>query len=982
MRRHVRELALAFLWLPLAIQLSMGQEGDARRTYDEDQPLLGEGLSDTDVARQHQMLQQQLRDARRTIEENSRKLHKEKALARAQLHQNQHAKMVLQKLVKRVSGRGEQQGEDLGESGPGLEPGIQLIMGYRGPSAPEPKENSAGPQAGANQDGTVTKVVGNTAVTAPSKDESFDGMVQQFTKELRAKKPELGIWPGHRTPDLKVEAMTAEGVAEEERRARLTPEERAEEDTSRFVAKPIQEVEDAMKMPGPLVYTPPLDTEEVIEERAREAKVKSKEKTVRDQAIAQEKSQKLVDAAERGLAPVKSKKTRKINENGIFCTPSKQDGCVKVVPLMDKIQCNADVQLCQFESPTTPGKMEITEPQIPCPFGREDCVIGAANVEAEYWLKAHKQNMTRLWIQASKDAKAQDKDRDTGSLINQENAERQQKVQNEEMGAEMVSFQLTDNRPDPEGKKEPLPQIDPANDYAGFEARELRMRAQLGKVDTTLKKLGILTMGCEEDHGRCLKDCVANPWSLRKDPDGTVCRTSCADTRKTCMISKIKKAQFAAGVAAAARAQPLEANVELGEGIDSSKEGLPDLPKEKLKELAKNPKLSGMATACQDGMPGSCDQLKNELAKEKVAHAAVMKKKQEEAELLAAKNKNAEPAASPMASNSTAAAKVAAKSAAETPAKAAAAKAAAAAAKPAAIPASKPTAAAKPAVPGGPPALNISEIKLIAKFKAKTEAKEEAEVIASQMKKQLKSEHKEMRTKKEGLQKNLTAWVGDCAKDAEKDCSQEAVDYKNRLVSEIDDNDQDEKQDLEDKTRTVHEKCMRKAKWDCKKKGLEHMTEKYDTATTQMLKVKKDLGPWFAEQAKEKKKKDHAKAGAMEIKAKAEIEAKKLVSNKATFTKTMDGLTKMQAACRNEWPTDHCSAIYDHCASHVALRYKCKQTCAACDEKFDFVTPKDGREIAYAKDADAVKKATSAVQAISDDDDEEEGKEDTIPDQR
>merc|ERR1711988_269739 len=100
----------------------------------------------------------------------------------------------------------------------------------------------------------------------------------------------------------------------------------------------------------------------------------------------------------------------------------------------------------------------------------------------------------------------------------------------------------------------------------------MKMRQKLGEVDTVAKKLGILTLGCQETNARCHKRCATDRKSLRKDPDGTKCLASCDKGLKFCMLAKIKKAQFAANVAAAATANKNAqvARQELGESSSTT----------------------------------------------------------------------------------------------------------------------------------------------------------------------------------------------------------------------------------------------------------------------------------------------------------------------------------------------------------------------------------------------------------------------------
>lgn len=744
----------------------------------------------------------------------------------------------------------------------------------------------------------------------------------------------------------KVEAMTKEGVEEEERRERLTDSERMQEDSDNTAAKPGKEVEEAMKLPPPLVYTPPLESEDVINERAREQETKSNIKLARDKAKAQEKSEKMISRAEEaggGVEMGTRPGQRPINENGRFCTPSKQTGCVKVDPLFDKIQCNTDVQLCQFESPTTPGKFEITEPQIPCPTGREECVVGVADVEAEYWQQAHKEKVVKEWIKSSAIAKTEDAVREQTHAAIKADAAKQQELQKAEIDDQMMRVQLEENRPSG-GVFEPLPQLDSQDEVTKVREQSIKMRQKLGQVNTIAKKLGILTLGCQEINSRCHKRCASDRKSVRKDPDGTKCLASCDKGMKYCMLAKVKKAQFAANIAASNQNIRVSRQ-ELGEssGTTIRKESkLPDLTKEKLAQLAKDPHLSGMATACDDGMPGSCDQLKTELNKQREKMKDDAKKTQEEPELVKTAVKGvAKPIAKAnqtgtktvVPSNKTAATLAPAKSATKsaTPNRTATANKTAVMA--------KPVTTAPTSTNQTPPTLPVLDpVKVAIDLQAKKEAKQ----IAKAMEKEYHQETKEAHEKKSEMKKDLKATQEKCEKEAVPGCDEEAAEYRKENTNK--DDDTDAKKDLEDEVEKTKVKCMKDARWECRKKTLAHMTEKYNQAVSKLIKVKKDLHPWLKKQAAEKKKKESEKFGAIEIKEKAEEEAKRIVATGATVAAEMN---KGTAGCKNDWRDDHCQSISEHCSGHPALRFKCRLTCAACGESFNFVTPDDGRDIAF-----------------------------------
>merc|ERR1711988_1025966 len=50
--------------------------------------------------------------------------------------------------------------------------------------------------------------------------------------------------------------------------------------------------------------------------------------------------------------------------------------------------------------------------------------------------------------------------------------------------------------------------------------------------------------------------------------------------------------------------------------------------------------------------------------------------------------------------------------------------------------------------------------------------------------------------------------------------------------------------------------------------------------------------------------------------------------------------------CGNQWADKYCHKMLDHCDGHPVLRWKCQDACGACNEKFNFYNPGNGREIA------------------------------------
>jgi len=347
-------------------------------------------------------------------------------------------------------------------------------------------------------------------------------------------------------PDEKKIPTTKKEMEEEDRRDKLSPGERAEEDAAIYAAKPEKEVKQAFKLPGPLVYTPPLDSEWAIEERARLGKAKAARATFAAQENAQKRSDALSAAAMRGFNVRAIAAGRQPNWNGVYCTKSSlpTDKCVKLKYPMKEIVCNAKIQECHFKSPQT-GKWEVAEPLIECSNGQSDCDAGVTKVETERWLVINKMEKQKEWSEAvskaKEDRKLQDK-KDKWMLDKVESARNYARAEITERGLKVA---ITQNRPN--GIYQPLPKLDTVDKLGVARSRTMKMRQQLGAVDQLLQKLGILSTGCDDPTKRCNKMC-SDPGRIgqRKDPDGSICRAKCTEDVQMCMIKKIKLAAKAA----------------------------------------------------------------------------------------------------------------------------------------------------------------------------------------------------------------------------------------------------------------------------------------------------------------------------------------------------------------------------------------------------------------------------------------------------
>lgn len=372
-------------------------------------------------------------------------------------------------------------------------------------------------------------------------------LVHMHMEQLRKYRPELGIWTGYRTPEPKTEAVTKEEVEEEERRERMTPREIAEEDAAKFANKPEIEVKHSLKLPGPLIWKPPLDSEWVIDERAREGKAKATRATELGQKAAQKRSDKLADAAKRGFnVGGGGNSKRPINYNGIYCTKSMTTKCADIglSPEM-AMQCNAKLQECHFKSPLT-NRWEIAEPVIPCPNGKYQCMKGVLAQEAERWFVLHQQHKKESFNKADILARKARKIREDYAEKIKAKGDDDVSRQTLEMNWQMTKAAVKFNRPG--GKYKPQPSLDIVPSQVGAERRKtMQMRQKLGAVNKLLQKLGILTLGCGANLELCMKRCDdPNRAGIRLDPDGTKCRSLCNKEAQMCMVRKVQMATAAA----------------------------------------------------------------------------------------------------------------------------------------------------------------------------------------------------------------------------------------------------------------------------------------------------------------------------------------------------------------------------------------------------------------------------------------------------
>jgi len=964
----VRHAVLLGVLAVLAECSSIGLDGDTA-TLAPDEPSLSEfSIPSAAIAAartKHVQLRRAIKREKDELREDRRTL--EGAHARLEVLEKQNAaaqkaKQVLKTLIGDRNSILEitqtQQTRDLGESY-----AVPAIASYQGPLDIDPEKKlkvakdktfnvAADPKAGflfhsiltppKNRDGTVTVVDDDAQMAydhaaAGTAKLAIVGAVGKELAALKKRYPELGIWAGYRTPEPKVEALTKEGVAEEERRERLTPKERAEEDATRTAAVPAEEVKKAFILPPPLVYTPPLDSEEVIEERARESKVKENRKTFRAQAKANENAAKLVVAAEKGINVKKKKNKRKINYAGIFCTESKTSGCVRLDPLYKKLQCDVHLQRCRFKSPSSPHKFIYTEPIIPCPEGQQQCVIGAAKIEGERRQQRDERIVKSQWKTVNQAAKQMEIDQKKTHLENKKEAKDKVALKMQLVKKAFINAALEVNRPTKKVYK-PLPQLEPVDTLVPLREQAIKMRQKVGAVHTLLKKLGILTLGCEESHTRCTKQCMTGRRSIRKDPDGSKCKLSCTKNKQDCMVTRIKRAQFAAKVTSTKPATqnpvPQERLIQL--------DATPKTPVVSDAELTKNPKLAKLSKACEDGVPGGCDQLKTDLEKERKKLAA----KQASAAKPSAQA-TAKPSAKPGSKGDPES---------ETgkhPAKKVEGK-------PNENPTENPTNAKQDK--------EQKRVTMVQQVKAL--AKKQAVKLATKLEVRADMKAAEVAAKKETVQQQVANHQYECMKAHKKSCEKKVLkayikaQKKHKKVN----ND-----DLKDREKR-RKRCLEKAKLKCEKKVIMQMTRKFDSKTMKLIKTNqkkeqllKQIVPWQKEQKEKKqesistvaKEKDGKQAAQMKAIQQSQSKVAKQIASQAlqrrpvampahnvstssVFTQKPGDVTateNLPADCRDEWAHDVCHHATEHCANHDVLRYKCKLTCKACTETFPYHSP-------------------------------------------
>jgi len=333
----------------------------------------------------------------------------------------------------------------------------------------------------------------------------------------------------------------------------LTQKEKDAEDATNTAMKPELEVKQAMKLPGPLHWKPPLDSEWVIDERAREGKVKAQRATELAQKAAQKRSDALAEAAKRGFN-IKTGPAAGINYNGIICTKSSVRACTDIGPQPEMVvSCNDMKQECHFLSPRT-KQWEIIYPTIPCPAGRHQCTEGVIKEETERWLVMDKIKSKEKYAKAGELADRTREVRKKYRLKIAANAGDGAAEASVEMEWYMTKAALKFNRPG--GRYNPQPAIDPTegSPLLRERAKTMRMRQKLGEANKLVQKLGILTLTCGDKMESCIQACDdPNRSGLRKDPDGSKCRHQCNQDVKMCMIRKIQAATAAAKAFEAAR---------------------------------------------------------------------------------------------------------------------------------------------------------------------------------------------------------------------------------------------------------------------------------------------------------------------------------------------------------------------------------------------------------------------------------------------
>lgn len=379
-----------------------------------------------------------------------------------------------------------------------------------------------------------------------------DPFVKKALLALKARHPEAGVWAGYKLETPEKEPTTGQEMAAADYRKALSNSERTEADAYKVVNRVHNEVTEAFKLPGPLVYVDPPLSEYELNEFMRKANDKEVRDTFKTQQASNERQAKLDNAIINGFK-VPHYGAREINKPGIFCTtsllqmPSLMPApCVKDAELF----CDPQQQKCVFhDNPKKPKSVEIAEPPILCAGGDRDCAYGEAATEAAY--------RARLNFKNRKDQKANDSGKDVQKRVRklQEQMREADLVEHHTLEAEVSGLdrvlitQKVDRYP-------VLTKVDP------LESLKTKVSAyddRLQKTNKIVEELNLLAPDCDLKFKHCKTvRCKPKGQSQEAIELAALCYEKCGRKYEMCVITKIKKAQ--AGVKVAR--QDLDAKAE------------------------------------------------------------------------------------------------------------------------------------------------------------------------------------------------------------------------------------------------------------------------------------------------------------------------------------------------------------------------------------------------------------------------------------
>lgn len=368
---------------------------------------------------------------------------------------------------------------------------------------------------------------------------------------LKARHPEAGVWAGYKLETPEKEPTTAEEMAAADYRKALSSSERVDADAYAVVNHIHNEVTEAFKLPGPLVYVdPPLSRFE-LNEVMRKANDKAVKDTFKFAQKSNERQAKLNNAIINGFK-VPSYGARKINKPGIFCTtsllqmPSLMPApCVKDA----KLFCDPQKQKCVFhDNPKKPKSVEIAEPPILCAGGDRDCAYGEAAAEAEYRARLNFKNRNKKAKDSGKDIPK--RVRKLKEQMRQADLVEHNTIEAEVSGLDRVLITQKVDRYPVLSKVDPLESL--KTKVAAYDDR-------LQKTNTIVEELNLLAPDCDLKFKHCKKvRCKPRGQSQEAIELAALCYARCGRKYEICVITKIKKAQ--AGVKVAR--QDLDAKAE------------------------------------------------------------------------------------------------------------------------------------------------------------------------------------------------------------------------------------------------------------------------------------------------------------------------------------------------------------------------------------------------------------------------------------